>query len=106
MDGHLWFCWIGQCKRVHAKETQLSNLLSDSTQPSTPQPQDESDSAANTGETPLVGPLQIRGLPKAKEAGGKKRKPRREEKCMTATDAPVKEEIGKGEEDTQQKKKT
>ncbi|KAK3910370.1 ARS-binding protein 1 [Frankliniella fusca] len=69
--------------------------------------QDEPESAANNNDvSPLIGPLQIRGLPKAKEVAGKERKQRRKGKCMIATDTPEKEEIDKRQEETRQKKKS
>ncbi|KAK3926237.1 Protein disulfide-isomerase SCO2 [Frankliniella fusca] len=53
-------------------------------------------------EISLIGPMLIRGLPKAKPSKAT-RKPRRKGKCMVATDTPAKEEIRLREEAQKQK---
>ncbi|KAK3918142.1 Tigger transposable element-derived protein 6, partial [Frankliniella fusca] len=85
--------------RVTAKPNPSENNIQTETpvQPCSPALDLNSGSPEADAEVSFVGPVQIRGLPKAKD-DGKKKKPRRKGKCMVATDTPEKADIDKRQE--------
>lgn len=83
-------------------ETPVRLIASESGNDS-PENSVNSTSTIESSASPLIGPVLIRGYPKAKPVQST-RKPRRKGKCMVATDTPEKNEIQQREEEQALKK--